>query len=734
VLARRFLADAAAGLDATAVAALAPAVAFHTADGRGSMVWVPGGVTPCAALTDPRSIPHVLIFRRDVWDSLDGFDESLLTLVEYEFWLRLLLAGHAVRVVNAPLVSRELEAPRAESGAEGDQEYLQSLRDVLDRHAGALSRHMRDVLVAREVRFGELRRVHRELTALRDAELAELDRIRSEAAHGRAYLEHHQAASLDWGDLRRSDPISRDWGYDRGVPVDRRYIEDFLAAHSSDIGGAVLEVQEDDFTRAFGGPRVTERAVLDVDPRNPRATVVADLRCAREIASERFDCIILTQTLHVIDDMHAALRECSRLLRPDGVLLATFPAASRVCLEYGEEGDFWRMTPAGARALVQSAFGPAAVVHEAFGSVLTNVAFLHGVAREELTDAELEARDPYFPALTGVRARKVPSGALPAPRGAVLLYHRLDAAADAHGLSVPPVLFEAHLRWLKEQCHVMPLEQMLRTPASLLPDRAIAMTFDDGYVDSLGSAAPMLEQYGLPATFFVTSGGLDRPEEYWWDTLERVLLGTGPVPDAVDLILDGKPERIATASAADRVAAHWRIHPALVHASLEDRNRAIAALLAWSGGGAMRYRPMSADEVRELAARPGAAVGAHTVNHLALPDQPAHVRRREIEDCRAALARILETSIDLFAYPYGAVDRASAASVRESWRWGLSCDELALADSFDAARVPRIDVKPWAVAELAGRLDRLFRSPAGLARNGHVLMKTETAGVSWARF
>ena len=267
---------------------------------------------------------------------------------------------------------------------------------------------MGDVLVAREVRFGQIREVHRQMVARRDERLAELDRLRAEAAHLRAYVAHHGRDEIDWGDLRRVDPISRDWGYDRGVPIDRRYIDEFLSAHSSDVHGSVLEVQEDEFTRAYGGSRVTASTVLDIDASNTRATVLADLRCAPGIPADQYDCVILTQTLHVIDDMGSALRECYRILKPGGVILATMPAASRVCLEYGHDGDFWRASPAGARALFRSAFSPATVATSEFGNVLTNVAFLHGGATVEVSDAEFDARDPYFAVLTGIRARKGP--------------------------------------------------------------------------------------------------------------------------------------------------------------------------------------------------------------------------------------------------------------------------------------------------------------------------------------
>jgi hypothetical protein len=191
-----------------------------------------------------------------------------------------------------------------------------------------------------------------------------------------------------------------------------------------------------------------------------------------------------------------------------------------------------------------------------------------------------------------------------------------------------------------------------------------------------------------------------------------VLLDAGDRPPSITIGVAGRDETLGTADQDQRRRAHWRLHEVMVHASLDERNRLEAHLKAWSGGGRPRVRPMIADEVRRLAASPGIAIGAHTVNHLALRDQTEEARRTEVAQSRAALARIVGGAIDLFAYPYGAVDRDSAAAVRQSCRWGLSCDELALGESFDAARVPRLDVKRWDIAELASRIDRLSQPPA----------------------
>jgi glycosyltransferase involved in cell wall biosynthesis len=210
-----------------------------------------------------------------------------------------------------------------------------------------------------------------------------------------------------FGGLRRITPISRVWGFDRGLPIDRYYIERFLSAHASDVRGRVLEIGSDTYTRRFGRGWVTRSDVLSVAEGNPKATIVADLTCADHLPSGIFDCILLTQTLQFIYNVRAALKTLYRMLKPTGILLATFPGISQISrYDMDRWGDYWRFTSLSSRRLFAEVFPSAQVTVEAHGNVLTALTFLHGLAAEELRQEELDFHDPDYEVVITARAVK----------------------------------------------------------------------------------------------------------------------------------------------------------------------------------------------------------------------------------------------------------------------------------------------------------------------------------------
>jgi hypothetical protein len=149
----------------------------------------------------------------------------------------------------------------------------------------------------------------------------------------------------DFGDFNSIKPQSNIFGFDRGLPIDRYYIESFLNENRKDIAGNVLEIGDRNYSNKFGGTFVTKSDVLHVSEGNPEATLIGDLETGRNIPANVFDCMILTQTFSFIYDAKSAIRHCYQALKPGGILLATFLGISQISrYDMDRWGEFWRFT------------------------------------------------------------------------------------------------------------------------------------------------------------------------------------------------------------------------------------------------------------------------------------------------------------------------------------------------------------------------------------------------------
>ena len=208
-----------------------------------------------------------------------------------------------------------------------------------------------------------------------------------------------------WGNLRRREPFSARAGFDRGTPVDRRYLEAWLERHAAEVRGCVLEVRDRRYTRRFGGDDVTESVVVDIHERNPSATLIADIGERNSLPAGRFDCIVLTQTLQLIPDVDAALANVSQALAPGGTAFVTVETITGSAFNEGVP-DLWRWTPAGLEVTLARACPELEATVEGFGTLTAAIAFLHGLAAEELSPRDLEPTDPRYVIVTCARLRK----------------------------------------------------------------------------------------------------------------------------------------------------------------------------------------------------------------------------------------------------------------------------------------------------------------------------------------
>jgi SAM-dependent methyltransferase len=205
-----------------------------------------------------------------------------------------------------------------------------------------------------------------------------------------------------WGNLRRSAPFSTEFGFDRGTPIDRYYVDDFLGRHRALITGRVLEIQGSGYTRRFGHD-VTASDTLDIDPRFA-ATYTCDLARADDVVPDGvYDCFLLPNTLQHLRDLDRALDNMRRIVRPGGVIVATV-AAFMPLIPDGP--DYWRITADGWRELTDRHWRTDRVDIVAYGNCLAAIAAMQGIAVEEVTPAELDIRDPRYPVLIGIVCHK----------------------------------------------------------------------------------------------------------------------------------------------------------------------------------------------------------------------------------------------------------------------------------------------------------------------------------------
>lgn len=211
---------------------------------------------------------------------------------------------------------------------------------------------------------------------------------------------------VNFGDLRRLTPLCNDYGYQRGGPVDRYYIEEFLAKHVHDIQGHVLELNDDRYTKKFGGTKVTKSDILDINRSNPLATVIADLTQAENIPSNTYDCIILTQVLELIYDLKASLHHLHRILKPGGVLLITLPGVSHFKYKELSSSWCWTFSEFSVRKLLLEFFPEKNITTDKHGNVLVAASFLYGLGVHELNKEEYDFNDPNYQVIIEAKAVK----------------------------------------------------------------------------------------------------------------------------------------------------------------------------------------------------------------------------------------------------------------------------------------------------------------------------------------
>jgi len=213
--------------------------------------------------------------------------------------------------------------------------------------------------------------------------------------------------SVNVQDMTRTIPVNSNFGWDRGTPIDRYYIENFFRANGYLIRGRLLEIGDSSYSRRFSGGKAESFDVLHVEKSNKAATIIGDLTDTATLPANAFDCFICAQTLQYVFEIQKAVEGAHYLLKPGGVLLATVPGISQISRQDAEKyGEYWRFTTDSMHKLFDPVFEGGVEV-SSFGNVLSATAFLQGVTLEDLPDPSLlDETDLHYQVIITIVARK----------------------------------------------------------------------------------------------------------------------------------------------------------------------------------------------------------------------------------------------------------------------------------------------------------------------------------------
>ena len=332
------------------------------------------------------------------------------------------------------------------------------------------------------------------------------------------------------------------------------------------------------------------------------------------------------------------------------------------------------------------------------------------------------------------------------PRGLILVYHRVAAVqCDPLLLCVRPENFLAHMEIIRRKFHPLSLHALRGSMDTGIPERAVAVTFDDGYADNLFHAAPGLRSAGVPATVFF-SPGLARVGSYG-DRLKTILLETRSLPERMEIQIMGNrhawdfgrwkdlPDEPGETYWAwnmemegcpsPRHRAFRDLHRMMRSMTGEERTRLLAQIESQAGGpfpGREEDRFLTMEELQEISRDGIIRLGAHTMSHPVLCRRSLAEQRAEMQESKRILEQQTGAAVDSFAYPYGSPWDVSAQTVDLVRQTGffLACANTPgqVTRFSDPYWLPRWLVRDWSGEEFEKKIESFLfpvvvRAPVG---------------------
>ena len=314
------------------------------------------------------------------------------------------------------------------------------------------------------------------------------------------------------------------------------------------------------------------------------------------------------------------------------------------------------------------------------------------------------------------------------PRAVVLVYHRVrQRGLDPWNLTIDPEIFAGQMEVLARDWSPTSLAELVDGfGRRRLPERSVAVTFDDGYADNLEVAAPILLEHGIPTTLFVAAELIDAGGPLWWDELAALLLEPARLPATLTLssgngnqwsipsVAVDEPSAAVSpqpweATPGTRLRAFYEVWLALRELDAPTREEALEEIAEWADAPRPSGRVLLTwEQLREFAAIPGFGLGAHTLTHPALPNCSLEDARAEIAGGADRLRERVGVEVEHFAYPFGAWNQSIARLVAElGFRAAYTTDGKAISWTSSPHALSRVPAESHAPREFGGQLAAL---------------------------
>ncbi len=322
-------------------------------------------------------------------------------------------------------------------------------------------------------------------------------------------------------------------------------------------------------------------------------------------------------------------------------------------------------------------------------------------------------------------------------KAVILMYHQVcEKKADPWQLAVTPENFQYQLNHLKNHFDVVSVDELVATlKTGRLNGNLAAITFDDGFIDNYTNAAPLLEWFELPATFYLTSGAIRSPKLFWWDELQSIILLTETLPRKLaikigtdDFVFEFKRDEVLRPNLSqeilswsyglpvknERIDLYFKLWQRIQPLQHLDQYTIMRTLRRWSK---LEYIPMGINapmqpyQVKKLSDNKLFTLGGHTVNHAMLSAQTELVQSYEIKDCKIDIEEISGKSVKGFAYPYGKYNHATKSLLEQNgYNYGLTTEQGPVTVNSDIYELPRVQIKNWNEKEFAFQLTQVINN------------------------